>query len=227
MPKEHDVLMLESPAQILQCLPLRGTRSSDNEAVIVGRLALLLSILLCLPGCAGVASLVRPTGAVADVETQLWQEEILRRGQDGDWLVIRGYNSADHVVALAGNAELSHVGVLDLREAAVVEAVAPEVRQVSLHNFLEGADRVILIRPDGAAVVSGRAALGKARSQIGAPYDHLGTIGLPEPEKFYCSELAVWSVGHETDVEGVRHIFHPADMPRYGTVLFDSESRTR
>jgi len=168
---------------------------------------------------------VRRSGPAADSQTRAWSESIHREGQDGDWLVIRGYNSSDHLVALASNAEFSHVGILDVTKGEVIEAVAPVVRSVSLQSFLEGADRVLLIRPTDADSVSGRQALEKARAQIGAPYDFLGTVGLPDERKFYCSELAAWSAGREVDRDGPGEVLQPAAMPQFGTVLFDSESR--
>ena len=169
---------------------------------------------------------IRQSGPATDALTRSWQREILRRGRDGDWLVIRGYNSTGHLVAVAGSAELSHVGVLDATNAEVIEAVSPAVCALSLQNFLEDADRVLLLRPINADRISGREALAKARTQIGAPYDLLGTVGLPEQGKFYCSELAAWSVGIEVDREGPAEVLHPAAMSQFGTVLFDSDLRT-
>ncbi|HEY2252828.1 MAG TPA: YiiX/YebB-like N1pC/P60 family cysteine hydrolase [Planctomycetaceae bacterium] len=166
---------------------------------------------------------LRQSGAAANALTRSWQKQILKRGRDGDWLIIRGYNSTGHLVAAAGNAELSHVGILDATNAEVIEAVSPAVSEISLHAFLEEADRVVLIRPAEADRASGRMALANARSQIGAPYDLLGTMGLPEAGKFYCSELAAWSVGMEVDREGPGAVLHPAAMTEYGEVLFDSD----
>jgi len=113
--------------------------------------------------------------------------------------------------------------VLDATNAKVIEAVSPVVSEISLHAFLEDADRVLLIRPADSDRASGRRALAKARAQIGAPYDLLGTVGLPELGKFYCSELAAWSVGMEVDREGPGEVLHPATMTRFGAVLFDSD----
>ena len=48
-------------------------------------------------------------------------------------------------------------------------------------------------------------------------------MGLPDEGKFYCSELAAWSVGMEVDREGPSEVLHPAAMPKFGTILFDSD----
>src|SRR5206468_1643068 len=114
--------------------------------------------------------------------------------------IVRGYNSAAHFVAIAGTSEYSHVGVLDASRAEVIEAVDPQVRVVSLDEFLEDSDRVSLVRPRGLDVRAGRRALDRARSQVGAPYDVGGTVGLPDKSAYYCSELAAWSIGRDVDL---------------------------
>lgn len=191
------------------------------------RTILFLALTIFLGSCTTLRPVPRQFSEAADTQTRTWQAEILRLGQDGDWLVIRGYNSADYLVAALGNAEHSHVGILDASGVKVIEAVQPKVRRVALRAFLERSDRVQLIRPTGADVTSGRAALERAGSRIGAPYDFLGTVGAPDEGKFYCSELAVWSAGREVDHNGPSHILHPDSMSKFGTVLFDSESRAK
>jgi hypothetical protein len=195
--------------------------SQGNRVLQIGR---LIVIAFAVTGCASMRPSIRQSGPAADGLTRSWRKQILRLGRDGDWLVIRGYSSADHLVAFAANAELSHVGILDATNAEVIEALSPAVRAVPLKSFLDKADRVVLIRPAGADRVSGQQALAKARTQIGAPYDLLGTVGLPEPGKFYCSELAAWSVGIEVDREGPDAVVHPVAMRDFGAVLFDSVS---
>jgi hypothetical protein len=177
------------------------------------RIGWLFIVAIALAGCASLRPPLRQPGPVAQAITHSWQKSILRLGRDGDWLLIRGYNSTGHLVAVAGNAELSHVGILDAKHAEVIEAVSPEVCATPLASVLEEADRVILIRPAGADRASGRQALARARSQIGAPYDLLGTIGL------------AWSVGMEVDQDGPGHVLHPISMLDHGAVLFDSDTR--
>jgi hypothetical protein len=186
------------------------------------RVAKGIVLILYLSGCTGLRPVIRQSGRAADKQTRSWCEEIARHGRDGDWLVIRGYHSSDHLVAIATNAELSHVGILDAGNAEVVEAISPVVQRISLQSFLEGADRVLLVRPNGADADAGRQALKRARSMIGKPYDFLGTVGVPERDKFYCSELAWWSAGHDVDRDGIENVLHPEAMPQFGTVLFDS-----
>lgn len=184
-----------------------------------------IALASMLVGCPGLRPVVRKSGTNAESETRAWHNQILRLGQNGDWLVIRGYNSSDHLVALAANAELSHAGVLDIDHASVIEAVAPVVRCVTLESFLSGADRVVLIRPPESTPASGRDAVRRARSRLGSAYDFLGTVGLPDPDRFYCSELAVWSTGRDVDVDGPEHIVKPVEMLEMGTILFDTKNR--
>lgn len=187
---------------------------------------LILILLFSVAGCGFLQPVVRQSGPAADAETRLWQSEIEQRGRDGDWLAIRGYSPSDHLVAAVAGAELSHVGILDATRGEVIEAVSPTVRSAPLGSFLNAADRVVLIRPRGAGVHLGRLALRRARSKVGVPYDFLGTVGLPDTDRFYCSELAAWSVGEDVDVRGPEQVLHPASMSKLGTVLFDSGKRT-
>lgn len=186
-----------------------------------GRMKYLL--LLGLAGCAVLQPSDQRTLEMAQADAKVWRTEIMRFGEDGDWLVISGTGSADKMVASATGSGLSHVGILDVTREMVVEAVSPTVRNVTLTSFLAGATRVQLIRPKGTDAVSGRRALRRARSKVGSEYDFLGTVGLPEKQKFYCSELAVWSQGMEVDQLGPDQVLHPASMSKLGSVLFDSD----
>jgi len=58
----------------------------------------------------------------------------------------------------------------------------------------------------------------------GSKHVPTGTVGLPDERKFYCSELAAWSVGREVDREGLGAVLQPAAMSQFGSVLFDSQS---
>ena len=73
--------------------------------------------------------------------------------------------------------------------------------------------------------LSVKAAVTKARTKLGLKYDFLGTIGLPSQSQFYCSELAVWSVGMGVDDAGQHQVVPPRDMHFYGTIILDTGSR--
>src|SRR5258708_5141705 len=114
-----------------------------------------MALVLSLAGCAAMQPALPRSGPAADAQTRFWQHEVTRLGQNGDWLVIHGNSSTDLLVAAVAAAELSHVGILDVKRAEVVEAVSPVVQCIPLQNFLEEADRVQLIRPTGADRRSG------------------------------------------------------------------------
>ncbi len=196
-----------------------------------GRQGQLLWLLLAaigpsgVPACTGLEPARRQEGPAAERETHSWMHAILARGQSGDWLAIRGYHAADHLVAGTTNAPLSHAAILDLDRTEVIEAVAPRVRVVTLREFLDNAHRVVLLRPHGATMVTGAEAAVRARSKVGAKYDFLGTVGAPDDQKLYCSELCAWSVGMEVDRKGPTRVLHPAKLDRYAEVLFDSQRR--
>ncbi len=65
----------------------------------------------------------------------------------------------------------------------------------------------------------------RARSQVGRGYDFLGVLGAPDKQRWYCSELAAWSMGVAVDKRGPWRVLHPQDMHRMGALMFDSADR--
>jgi hypothetical protein len=177
-------------------------------------------------GCGGgLEPAIRQSGPEAERETDSWLDVVLARGRPGDWLVIRGYHPADHLVSGATLEPLSHAAIFDAERVEVIEAVSPVVRAVGLRSFLENAHRVVLMRPHGMTDETGREAVLRARERLGTPYDFLGTIGLPSEKRLYCSELCAWSIGMDVDRSGARRVLHPSRMDAYAVVLFDTGSR--
>ena len=164
-------------------------------------------------------------GAETEAETQNWVARIRREARDGDWIAIRGYHPADHLVAGATLAPLSHAAILDITHDEVIEAVSPKVRVVSLTEFITHTHRFEVIRPAGATPEAGQSAVARAREKIGTPYDFLGTIGLPSEKRAYCSELCAWAWSVEVDRKGPHKVLHPAHMSSYGEVLFEAGPR--
>jgi uncharacterized protein YycO len=141
------------------------------------------------------------------------------------WLVVRGYHRGDDVVAVATNAPLSHAAILDLEQGEVIEAIGDGVRVTPLRALLQQSHRVQLVRPAGWTPDKGELAVQRARSQVGKGYDFLGVVGAPSRERWYCSELAAWSMGIPVDQLGAWHVLHPKDLHRKGALLFDSGAR--
>ncbi len=186
--------------------------------------ALTLGATLTL-GCAGTAALKRKTGPAYEAETQSWIEAVRRLGGPGMWLVVRGYHRGDDVVAVASNSPLSHAAIIGAATGEVIEAVGEGVRSTTLSKLLHESHRVQIVKPRGWTPALGATAVTRARTQLGKGYDFLGVIGAPDKKRWYCSELAAWSMGVPVDKRGAWHVIHPKDLHKQGTLLFDSGAR--
>jgi uncharacterized protein YycO len=175
--------------------------------------------------CQGARGCKRRRGAEYEDETASWVAVMRQSGGDGMWLVSRGYHLGDDVIAMASNSPLSHASVLDLTRGEVIEAVGKGVQATPLEPFLRESHRVQLIRPNGWSPDAGKAALARARTAVGKKYDLFGIVGAPSSDHFYCSELAVWSMGFDTDHAGPHQVLHPRRLEELGTLLFDSRER--
>ncbi len=187
--------------------------------------ALCASLFLLTSACAGGDGLTRKTGPEFEAETQSWLAGLRLIGANGYWLVTRGYHSGDDLVAVASNARWSHASVLDLDKMEIIEAIGSGVRKTPLAQFLREAHRLRIIRPAGWSPERGREAVLKARSKLGSGYDFLGVAGAPSDKRFYCSELAAWSMGLEVDKQGAWHVLHPANMHTMGELLWETGAR--
>lgn len=191
--------------------------------------SILISILLPLTfigaGCGGFQGLKRYAGPEYEAETKSWQRVLNERGGNGMWLVTRGYHLGDDVVAIATASALSHAAILDKDNGKVVEALGHGVTENELEKFLLETHRLVLINPPDWTPSKGKTTLARARSKIGQGYDFLGTVGLPDKERWYCSELAIWASGLEVNRIGPKNVLHPKSMLKLGKVLFDTGQR--
>ena len=181
--------------------------------------------VLLFTDCAGFQGLKRHTGPKYEAETESWLKVVQDRGGNGMWLVTRGYHPGDDVVAIATGAPLSHAAVLDRDKLQVIEAVGKGVLATDLKKFLRESHRMVLIQPPDWTAAKGQATVARARSKIGEGYDFLGTVGLPDDKRWYCSELAIWASGVRVDRIGPENVLHPKSMLKLGKVLFDSGQR--
>lgn len=184
-----------------------------------------LLALATLASCGGADGLVRKTGPEYESETRSWLESVRVLSGHGYWLVTRGYHRGDDAVAMATNQRWSHASIVDLENLEVIEAVGQGVIQTPLFRFLREAHRVRIIRPKGWTPDKGREAVARARSKVGSSYDFLGVVGAPSDQRFYCSELAAWSMGLEVDRKGASHVLHPASMHELGDLLWEAGPR--
>lgn len=184
----------------------------------------LTSMLLSLGAC---VTAIRPSKQLGAAQTRAFTARVLAHGQDGDWLVVRGYKAADDMVATVTNTPLSHVAVLDRGKEQVIEAEGKGVHLSPLASFVGKSHRVILIRPIWAAVGGDAAALRRAHAAVGKKYDFLGTVGLNRPGRFYCSELAV-HIYRDRVPRSFRFppVIEPGKLYYYGRIIYDSGDRT-
>ena len=169
---------------------------------------------------------VPPPEPLRTEQTELWLSKVREVARPGDWLVMRGYHEADHLVASATNQPFSHVAVLDPARDQVVEAIGSGVQTLGLRERLHTSHHVMVMRPRWWRADRAEAAIGRARAQVGGSYDFLGTVGLGASERFYCSELAVhiYRPYFEGD-EGLTGVLEPGHMYLWGAILYDSRTR--
>jgi uncharacterized protein YycO len=181
-----------------------------------------LTLALFAAGCTNPV-VVHPPADKAERET-LALREITRMGQPGDWLVMRGYHVTDNLVATVTTAPFSHVAVLDTEKNQVIEAEGKGLHAAPLADFLHRAHRVVLMRPMWATTPERqKAAVEKARSLVGRPYDFLGLVGINLPNHYYCSELAVAAYApHPSRKDRLPAVIPPGDMHYWATILWDS-----
>jgi hypothetical protein len=190
--------------------------------------ALLLLLLSSAYGCDPAANISRPDAGVRDEQNRQILQRLADLGADGDWLVTMGYKPTDHLVSTATNIPISHAAVLDKSTGRVVEADGSGVHYTDLMVFVDHSHRLILIRPVWAEgkPEAGAQALQAARGWVGKKYDFTGTIGLNDPERVYCSELAVeifrpfFKPSHR-----LPPVVEPGQLYLWGTILFDSRPR--
>lgn len=181
-----------------------------------------LLLILFTWGCTAPI-LVRPPADRQEREA-LALREVTRLGQPGDWLVMRGYHATDNLVSAVTAEPFSHVAVLDAERGLVIEAEGRGLHTAPLADFLHRAHRVILMRPLWATTPERQqAAVEKARSLVGRPYDFTGLVGLNVADRYYCSELAVAAYApHASRKDRLPLVIPPGDMHHWATILWDS-----
>jgi hypothetical protein len=138
--------------------------------------ALLVGLVF---GACGVQVFVKPPPEpIRSEQTELWEREVLKIGQSGDWIVLRGYHDTDHLVAASTNMPVSHAVILDMDTRTIIEAVGSGIAEMRLRKRLHEAHRVLLIRPKWWTPKRGKQAVERARTQLGGAYDFLGTVGV-------------------------------------------------
>ncbi len=169
----------------------------------------------------------RPDNAAADQHvTQMWTREIASVARDGDWILSRSYFiGGDAITALTGGEDLSHASMIDVTHGTIIEAVGSGIREIPLSQLVGRNHYLIVVRPTGMTAADQKRALDRARTTVGGEFDATGLFGIDNEEKFYCSELVWWA--SETEARSGQHerIVTPADLMKYGEVLYWSGKR--
>ena len=151
------------------------------------------------------------------------------KGQPGDWLVVRGYHATDHLVSTLTNSPFSHAAVLDPEKDQVIEAEGVGLHTTPTADFVKKAQRLMLVRAQWATTPERQgAAVEKARSLVGRPYDFTGLVGLNLPNRYYCSELAVavYAPHVSRTRDHLPPVVPPDQLHYWGTVIWDSGAVT-
>lgn len=177
--------------------------------------------LVLFAGCA-VRPLADPNVTLKDPAQVLAVREALRHG---DWLVTRGVHAADNLVASATNMPLSHAAIFDAENEGVIEADGSGVHPTPLADFLANSQRVLVIRPIWSGPERSRIAVERARSWIGQGYNFTGLVGLDIPERYYCTQVALFAykpfITQKPD-NPIPRIIKPGQMYHWGRIVYDS-----
>lgn len=66
----------------------------------------------------------------------------------------------------------------------------------------------------------------KARGLVGRKYDFLGTLGIDDKSRYYCSELTIYAYGdfHHKQ-QKIPRVVEPGQLYLWGQVVYDSRPR--
>lgn len=192
------------------------------------RRAFILAVLTALAGCwHGSLHAERPRNkAIDDAISTLWAAEIRKVARDGDWILSRSLTPEGDMISavtIAGE-KFSHASIVDVTRGTIVEAIDPVVREIPLEELMARNWYVVVVRPSGLDAAASRAALERARAQLGIAFDFWGFVGYPEPHKWYCTELVYWASGFEAS-HGAHAILFPNELIEYGEVIYYSGRR--
>ena len=82
-----------------------------------------------------------------------------------------------------------------------------------------------MVKPYGYTPERAQNALQCCAAKYGKPYDYTGTVGLDNPDKYYCSELVVECYQHLVDSLKIPKIITPKHVLEYGETVYVSPDR--
>lgn len=188
--------------------------------------AVVLTTLWFASACSRSWLVARPEEQRLDeAYAHLFTREAAHTVRDGDIVLRRGYAVLSDVITLVtGGPDVSHAGIFDATTGTVIEAVDSGVTERALTDFVSGSHRVVIIRPP-LSESERRAAVERARAEIGTGFDFSGFVGIDDPKRFYCSELVAWAYHAEELGLEMRGLVAPGDLVALGTAVYDSGER--
>jgi hypothetical protein len=190
---------------------------------------LVVAVLLLVAGCSQGSLFIKPNKdpQVNTAVSAMWAKDLRTHGRNGDWLLTRAYYAtSDAIVVGTPGEDLSHASMYDADRGMVIEAVSSGVREIEIKEFLSRNHFVIVVRPSNMTAAEGNAALARAKSKIGSPFDATGMFGIDNPDRFYCSELVYWASETEARSGQSERIVTPGNLMKYGEVVYWSGKRT-
>lgn len=183
-------------------------------------------LLLILVGCLAHPIVNRSPEVIHNKQNHIFEHRIKKLAVAGDWIVTRGYDATDVIVANITGIPLSHVGVYDRNNDMVIEAKSGGVRETSLSDFIDNSHRIILIRPKWSTLQTRDKAVENAKALVSKPYDFFGLLGFNSTSRYYCSELAViiYKEWYKPS-DRMPTVIAPGELYLYGTILYDSLPR--
>jgi uncharacterized protein YycO len=189
--------------------------------------SIIIVLALLLVSCFGRGYLKSPPLAKANQQNRTLLIGIKAHGRNGDWVLVRGYTQVADIIADITGGLFSHVGILDKNLNQVIESNHTGVHATPLAAFASEQYRIMIIRPKWRKSAKiGRAVTECARKLIGKPYDFTGLIGLPMPDKYYCTEL-VTNVykPYMTPDDKMPAVIPPISVLNWGRIIYDSGNR--
>lgn len=197
-----------------------------RERTVYAKWLWFIPALFVLTACATDVVVTPPPEEVRAGQDREMLKQIAHKAVHGDWLVICGYHATDHLVSTATNIPLSHAAILDMQKRQVIEADASGVHITSLADFVHKSHRLLVIHPIWSDKKSAPVAVGKARALVGEKYDFLGTVGINDRSRYYCSELTIYAYSDfQHKQQKIPHVVEPGQLYLWGQVVYDSRPR--
>jgi len=167
----------------------------------------------------------KPKSEAALEEEKQFKDSIIALGEDGYFLIARGFKFTDHIVSTATVSEYSHAVILDKTHNNVIEATAKNIHTLELDSFIHKSFKITMVKPYGYTPLRAANALTCCEDKLGKPYDFTGTVGIDRKDRYYCSELVVECYQHLVDSFEIPKVITPKHVLEYGKTIYITPDR--